>query len=109
MVKSINLHPTNPMKKLLPLFLALTIPSIFVACDSKGERDRKNALEKQADSLEVQADATRKTAEARADAVEANKPIIKDQVDQAANAERKAGEAAADNLEKKAEATRDLK
>jgi len=97
------------MKITLPLVLAFTMTTFFVSCDSKGERQREQALEKQADSLEVEAQAARKTAEARADAIEANKPIVTDQVDRAAETERKAGEAVAKDLEKKAEATRELK
>lgn len=97
------------MKRILPVLLLVTATTLVTSCDSKGERDRKNALEKQADSLEAEAKAARKTAEARADAVEANKPIVKDQVDKAADAERKAGEEAARELEKKAAATRELK
>lgn len=96
------------MKAILPLILALATTGLFVSCD-KAEHDRKQALEKQADSLETQAKAERKAGEARADAVEANKPVVVDQVNRQAEAERKAAEDAARELERKAAATRDQK
>ncbi len=76
--------------KFQPLLILAAALSL-VACDSKQEKERKDALENRADTLEDQAKVTKKAADANADAT------------------KKGADAQADALKKEADRTRDQK
>lgn len=102
------------MKTLTTPFIVLAATLCFVACDSKQENAREDALEKKADQMENKADAIRDAGERKADAIESQKALSKpavtnDRLENAADATRKATENAADKLENKADAVREQK
>ncbi len=100
------------MNTTLPI-LTVTLALGLAACDSKQENMREKAVEQRADNLETQADITKNQAERKADEIEKqgkeNATLDKKGADQTATAVRKDGDATAEVLKDTADAVRDTK
>lgn len=115
----------TPLMKTLATLTAATIALLgLIACDSKVESSRKDALESQAKAIDNKADDVRKdskadasdlkkqadlNAEARKDAAIARTEAEKKAAEQAAENLRKSGEQDANALEEAAKAKREQK